>query len=94
MRLRPPIVVILRKVIKDIEYKGYTIPAGHYIGGSPAVSQLDEEQYKDAEKFDPYRHFNKPDEEKSEWTINGVDIAEKSAKSHYLPFGAGAFDSL
>ncbi|KAJ3041262.1 Lanosterol 14-alpha-demethylase [Rhizophlyctis rosea] len=88
LRLHPPIHTVMRLVVKDLEYKGYTIPAGHFICGSQAVSQMDPTRYPDPEKFDPWRHMGS-DEGSGEWTINGVDIAQKSAKSHFLPFGAG-----
>jgi cytochrome P450 len=88
LRLHAPIHTIMRKVEEDVEYKGYTIPKGHFLCVSPQVSQMDEVRFPDAKKFDPYRHVNS-DEGAGEWTINGVDVAQKSAKSHFLPFGAG-----
>ena len=88
LRLHPPIHTVMRLVVKDLEYKGYTIPAGHFICGSQAVSQMDPTRYPEPEKFDPWRHMGS-EEGSGEWTINGVDIAQKSAKSHFLPFGAG-----
>ncbi|KAI8853223.1 cytochrome P450 [Chytridium lagenaria] len=88
LRLHAPIHTIMRKVEEDIEYKGQTIPKGHFLCAAPQVSHLDETRFPDPEKFDPYRHLNS-DEGTSEWTINGVDIAQKSARSHFLPFGAG-----
>ncbi|KAJ3283444.1 Lanosterol 14-alpha-demethylase [Borealophlyctis nickersoniae] len=88
LRLHPPIHTVMRLVVKDLEYKGYTIPAGHFLCGSQAVSQVDPVRYPDPLKFDPMRHMGS-EEGSGEWTINGVDIAQKSAKSHFLPFGAG-----
>jgi hypothetical protein len=38
--------------------------------------------------FEP-RRWEVTSEESSEWTIAGVDISQKSARSHFLPFGAG-----
>lgn len=92
LRTRPPIVTVMRKVMQDLQFKDYIIPKGHYICASPAVSQLDEAKYGvDAVEWDPLRYVRgKVSEEKqSEWTIQNVDVAEKSARSHYLPFGAG-----
>ncbi|KAJ3117600.1 Lanosterol 14-alpha-demethylase [Phlyctochytrium bullatum] len=88
LRLHAPIHTIMRKVEEDIEYKGQVIPKGHFLCAAPQVSHMDENRFPDPEKFDPYRHVNS-DEGSSEWTINGVDIAQKSARSHFLPFGAG-----
>lgn len=92
LRLHPPIHTIMRKVEKDLTYKGYTIPKGHFICGAPSVSQLDPKRFPEPEKFIPKRFINN-DEGSGEWTINGVDMAQKSAKSHFLPFGAGEFAS-
>ena len=88
LRLHPPIHTIMRKVEKDLTYKGMVIPAGHFICGAPSVSQLDPERFPEPESFNPKRFINS-DEGSGEWTINGVDLAQKSAKSHFLPFGAG-----
>jgi cytochrome P450 len=88
LRLHSPIHSIMRKVERDVTYKGMTIPAGHFLCAAPSVSQLDETRFPEPEKFIPSRFMNN-DEGSGEWTINGVDIAQKSAKSHFLPFGAG-----
>jgi sterol 14-demethylase len=88
LRLHPPIHTVMRKVVKDLQYKDYNIPKGHFLCGSMAHSQTDEQRFPDNQKFDPSR-FMSSKEDTGEWTINGVDIAQKSAKSHYLPFGAG-----
>jgi sterol 14-demethylase len=88
LRLHPPIHTMMRKVEKDLTYKGYTIPKGHFICGAPSVSQLDSKRFPEPMKFNPNR-FSNSDEGSGEWTINGVDVAQKSAKSHFLPFGAG-----
>ena len=88
LRLHPPIHTMMRKVEKDLNFKGFTIPKGHFICGAPSVSQLDSNRFPDPLKFNPGR-FKNSDEGSGEWTINGVDVAQKSAKSPFLPFGAG-----
>ncbi|KAH6598026.1 hypothetical protein BASA61_002970 [Batrachochytrium salamandrivorans] len=52
------------------------------------LSQLDPVRFTDPHKFDPSR-FVRNNEDTAEWTINGVDISQKSARSYFLPFGAG-----
>lgn len=92
LRLRPPIVLIMRKVIQDMEFDGFDVPKGHYIAASPAVSQLDPKRYENPEKWDPFRFCDKKQPAEApteEWNINRLDVMEKSAKSFYLPFGAG-----
>ena len=89
LRLHPPIHTIMRKVVADMDFNGYTISEGNYLCAAPCVSQLDSDKFPEPNKFDPKRHLN--GEDLGEWNINGVDVAQKSAKSHYLPFGAGPF---
>jgi len=87
LRLKSPIHTIMRKVHEDVQFKGLTIPKGHYLCGSPSISQLDPEKYPDPLKFDPYRHVKVQEgDEAGEWSY---DMLEKSARSHFLPFGAG-----
>ncbi|KAJ3191331.1 Lanosterol 14-alpha-demethylase [Irineochytrium annulatum] len=89
LRLHAPIHTVMRKVEEDCEFKGFSIPKGHFLCAAPQVSHLDPQRWgEDSYEFNPRRHES-ADEEASEWTINGVDIAQKSARSHFLPFGAG-----
>ncbi len=88
LRLHPPIHTVMRKVEKDIEFKGYTIPEGHFLCGSQAFSQLDPVRFPDPMKFEPSRFIDNT-EGNGEWSLNNVNLAQKSAKSHFLPFGAG-----
>ncbi|KAJ3024299.1 Lanosterol 14-alpha-demethylase [Thoreauomyces humboldtii] len=88
LRLHTPIHTVMRLVVQDLEYKGYTIPAGHFLCGSQAVSQMDPVRFPDPDRYDPLR-WKESDEGAGEWSINGVDVAQKSARSNFLPFGAG-----
>ncbi|KAJ3120360.1 Lanosterol 14-alpha-demethylase [Physocladia obscura] len=88
LRLHTPIHTIMRFVENDVEYKGLIIPKGHFVCAAPQVSHLTESKFPEPYKFDPLRHLGS-DEGSGEWTINGVDIAQKSARSLFLPFGAG-----
>ena len=38
LRLHPPLVILMRKVVYDFQYKGWTVPAGHTVAASPAIS--------------------------------------------------------
>lgn len=88
LRLHPPIHTVMRKVEAELEFKGYKIPPGHFLCGSAAFSQLDETRFENPTVFDPSR-FSNVTEGNGEWSMNAANIAQKSAKSHYLPFGAG-----
>ena len=88
LRIHPPIHTVMRKVVQDLEFRGMTIPKGHFLCGSQAVSQMDANRFPAPQTFNPER-FRNNDEGSGEWTINGVNIAQKSARSHFLPFGAG-----
>lgn len=88
LRLHPPIHTVMRKVEKTIQFKEFVIPPGHFLCGSQAFSQLDPVRFPDPTKFEPKR-FNNNTDGTEEWSLSAVNIAQKSAKSHFLPFGAG-----
>jgi sterol 14-demethylase len=102
LRMRPPILSIMRKVVRPLEYKGYVIPVDHYVCAAPAVSQLDEEAYEAPEEWRPHRWLDtegsagakmagilKAENDQSNAEDFGFGLVGGSARSHYLPFGAG-----
>ena len=90
LRLRPPIIVIMRKVLQPIEYKNYVIPAGHYVAASPALSQLDPDVFPKPNEFRPERFDEDTTIHKQEeWDYHATKDIGTGTKSHYLPFGAG-----
>ena len=56
LRLHPPLIFLIRKVMKDFHFKGYTVKAGKYVCASPRVSHRIAEVFPDPEKFDPDRY--------------------------------------
>nr|XP_027109139.1 cytochrome P450 87A3-like [Coffea arabica] len=46
---------ILRKVVKEVEVKGYTIPAGWTVMVCPSSVHLDPNVYENPHEFDPWR---------------------------------------
>ncbi len=56
LRLHPPLIFLIRKVMKDFHFKGYTVKAGKYVCASPRVSHRIAEVFPDPEKFDPGRY--------------------------------------
>jgi len=55
LRVRPPIIMVVRQTEEDLPYKNYVIPKGSLVGVSPALSMSLPEFYSNPEKFDPDR---------------------------------------
>jgi len=75
LRLHPPLILLMRKVMYDFHYKGWTIPAGKLVGVSPAVSNRMPECFPDPNRFDPRRYEAGRDEDRQLFA--------------WIPFGAG-----
>lgn len=75
LRLHPPLVILMRGVLRDFEVEGVTIPAGSLVAISPAVSHQIPELFRDPARFDPGRY----DEGR----------AEDAATFAWIPFGGG-----
>jgi len=56
LRLHPPLIFLIRKVMQDFQFKDYTIKAGKYVCASPRVSHRIAEVFPDPDKFDPDRY--------------------------------------
>ncbi|TDJ02290.1 MAG: cytochrome P450 [Deltaproteobacteria bacterium] len=56
LRLHPPLIIVLRKVMYDFHYKRWTVPAGKLVAASIAVSNRMPECFPDPERFDPERY--------------------------------------
>ncbi len=61
LRLHPPLFMLVRKALKDFQYKGYVIPAGTWIVVSPTVSHRMSSVFPNPDTFDPDR-FLREDE--------------------------------
>jgi sterol 14-demethylase len=59
LRLHPPLILLMRRVIEDIDYKGTLIEAGKTVAISTFGSHRNVDYFPDPEKFDPHRP--KPD---------------------------------
>ena len=75
LRLHPPLILLMRKVMYDFHYKQWTIPAGKLVGVSPAVSNRMPECFPEPHRFDPSR-YEEP-------------RAEDRQLFYWIPFGAG-----
>jgi sterol 14-demethylase len=54
-RLHPPLVMLMRKVERDLHYRRFTVPAGWLGLVSPAVSHRLPEVFTDPNRYDPDR---------------------------------------
>jgi sterol 14-demethylase len=56
LRLHPPLIFLIRKVMQDFHFKDYTVKAGKYVCTSPRVSHRISEIFPEPDKFDPDRY--------------------------------------
>jgi cytochrome P450 len=76
MRLKPPVPSIPRRVIRDLTFKGYAIPAGTLVGINPVFTHHMPEIWPDPEKFDPRRFTDEAQRDRHRFA--------------WVPFGGGA----
>ncbi|KAJ0082892.1 hypothetical protein Patl1_11096 [Pistacia atlantica] len=55
LRMYPPVLGPFKKVLKDFEYEGFTIPQGWQIVLGASLTHMDEEIFPDPSRFDPTR---------------------------------------
>ncbi len=75
LRMHPPLILVMRKVMRDFDYAGWTVPPGHLVGASPAISNRMPECFPDPDRYDPARYMGGRDEDKQVFA--------------WIPFGAG-----
>jgi sterol 14-demethylase len=75
LRLHPPLIILMRKVMSDFHYKNWTVKAGDTVAVSPAVSNRMPEHFPNPQAFDPDRYKPGREEDKKAFA--------------WLPFGAG-----
>jgi cytochrome P450 len=76
LRQHPPIHLVSRRVVRDLEWGGYRLPAGRRLLFSIYLTQHDPAVWPEPERFDPQRF------------LSAGELAARPALS-YLPFGAG-----
>ena len=75
LRLHPPLIILMRKVMHDFHYKGWTVPAGQIVAASTAVSNRMPEHFPDPESYQPERYLSGREEDRQSFA--------------WIPFGAG-----
>jgi sterol 14alpha-demethylase len=63
-RLHPPLILLMRKVLHELRYKQFVVPAGWLAMVSPAVSHRIAEVFSDPEQYDPERFAPGREEDK------------------------------
>jgi sterol 14-demethylase len=76
LRLHPPLIILMRMALNDVEVQGQPIPRGQIVATSLAVSNRMPEDFPDPDAFVPQR-YDAPREE---------DLVHRWT---YIPFGAG-----
>ena len=75
LRLHPPLILLMRKVMYDFDYKQWTVPAGKLVAVSPAISNRMPECFPDPDRYDPDRYKEGREEDARLFA--------------WIPFGAG-----
>jgi len=75
LRLFPPLIMLMRKAKKDIQYKDYVIPAGDLVCVAPAFAMRLPEVYEDPNTYNPHRYETKGE--------------DKQLPYSYIAFGGG-----
>lgn len=76
LRLHPPLVVIPRRTVAEVEFAGYRLPAGTSIAVMPAYTHRMEEYWSEPERFDPER-------------FSDARAEDRRVAFSYVPFGGG-----
>ena len=75
LRLHPPLIILMRKAMSDFHYEGWTVPAGHLVAASPAISNRMPEHFPEPDAYRPERY--------------GPGREEDRQSFAWIPFGAG-----
>jgi len=75
LRLHPPLIILMRKVVHDFHYADWSVPAGSTVAVSPAVSNRLPEHFPEPERFAPERYAPGREEDKQGFA--------------WIPFGGG-----
>lgn len=76
LRLHPPLIILMRKVVHDFHYRDWTVRAGDLVAISPAVSNRLEEYFAEPDEFEPDRYSSdRREDARNPWA--------------WIPFGGG-----
>jgi sterol 14-demethylase len=75
LRLHPPLILLMRKVVRDFHFGEWAVEAGKTLAVSPAISNRMPEYFPQPDSFDPSRY--------------GPGRQEDRQSFAWIPFGAG-----
>jgi sterol 14-demethylase len=75
LRLHPPLILLMRKVVRDFHFGDWVVEAGKTVAVSPAISNRMPEYFPQPDSFDPSRY--------------GPGRQEDRQSFAWIPFGAG-----
>lgn len=65
LRLHPPLIILMRKVLQDFSIGDITIPAGKFVCAAPAITHRIPDLFPEPERFDPERYSPERQEDKN-----------------------------
>ncbi len=65
LRLHPPLIILMRKVLQDFTVEDFTIKAGKFVCAAPAITHRIAALFADPERFDPDRYSPERAEDKN-----------------------------
>ena len=65
LRLHPPLIILMRKVLEDFTVEDTLIPAGKFVCAAPAITHRIESLFPNPEQFDPDRYSPERGEDKN-----------------------------
>eukprot|EP00163_Fabomonas_tropica_P029404 TRINITY_DN627_c0_g1_i3.p2 TRINITY_DN627_c0_g1~~TRINITY_DN627_c0_g1_i3.p2 ORF type:complete len:603 (-),score=206.75 TRINITY_DN627_c0_g1_i3:2856-4664(-) len=80
LRLFPPLILLMRKVFKDIKIGDYTIPEGNTVFVCPPVAHRNESIFPGSEEYDPDRWLD---------PARKIDDTSKDTQFSFIGFGGG-----
>ncbi len=76
LRMHPPLIILMRKVMRDFCYGSFKVSAGDLVAVSPAVSNRLADYFPNPHQFDPARYADdRREDARNPWS--------------WIPFGAG-----
>ncbi|MBW2291348.1 MAG: cytochrome P450 [Deltaproteobacteria bacterium] len=76
LRMHPPLIILMRKVMRDLRYGSFNVSAGDLVAVSPAVSNRLADYFPNPDQFDPGRYADdRREDARNPWS--------------WIPFGAG-----